>query len=148
MCTRWNLDLDFKELSSCCLCFCNDMIVCLAFPALNKNLLSLFIFIQAHLSKEWDTAASFECESHPHPPTCLFGDLAQFFVPSIQASLDEFRSKNLLTTKLMELVTAGVAVQTCLTLLTQSHVMLCCVWFGLVLLCVCFLLELGHYDVD
>ena len=105
------------------------MTVCLAFRSVPSTEQELNRFSLSNLNEEWDAAASFECESHPHPPTCLFGDLAQFFVPSIQANLEEFRSKNLLTTKLMELVVAGVAIQTCLSLLTQSHVILCYVLF-------------------
>lgn len=63
------------------------------------------------LVKEWNADASHECIVHPHPPACMFGDISQFFVPAIQVKLDEFRSKGQLETKLMPLVSSGVAVQ-------------------------------------
>lgn len=87
------------------------------------------MFIQSISStKEWNAAASYECESHPHRPTCIFGDISHFFTPAIRVKLDDFRNGSMLESKLMPMVISGVAVQTILgwVALKLWYVMLCC----------------------
>ena len=73
------------------------------------------MFIQSISStKEWNAAASYECESHPHRPTCIFQNISHFFTPAIRVKLDDFRNGSMLESKLMPMVISGVAVQTIL----------------------------------
>lgn len=63
-------------------------------------------------NEEWDPSKRRELLAHPTPPSCLFTDIGDFFVPAIKAILPQLRSGNLIETKLMPLVMSDKAVQT------------------------------------
>lgn len=66
--------------------------------------------------KEWNHHSRFECEHHPHPPQCMFGDIADFFTPAVKAILPNLHTGNLFETKLMPLVMNGHGIQMTLNL--------------------------------
>ena len=71
----------------------------------------LYLKQKAKTCKEWSSSKRRELSHHPSSPTCMFGDIAQFFVPAIQAILPDLHKGDLLQTKLMPLVASGKAVQ-------------------------------------
>lgn len=62
-------------------------------------------------NQEWDASKRRELIHHPSSPTCLFGDIAQFFTPAVQAILPQLHQGDMFQTKLMPLVASGKAVQ-------------------------------------
>ena len=68
----------------------------------------------AHASQEWVPHAQQEILAHPHPPTCLFADIASFLKPGIREVLGDLQKKDLLTCCLQTLVMDDKAVLSCL----------------------------------
>lgn len=62
--------------------------------------------------EEWNANSRTELINHPHPPTCLFADISQFFLPPVQAMLETLRSNDQFKTRLWPLVASRKAVQT------------------------------------
>ena len=71
--------------------------------------------------EEWNTASRTECNQHPHPPTCAFNDMADFFLPSVKAMLPQIQENGWIESKLMPLVMAKKAVTTILFKLHNTY---------------------------
>lgn len=61
--------------------------------------------------QEWNSASREELLNHPYPPQCLFGNVADFFIPAVRAMLPELRSNDQFNTKLLPLVLTDKAVK-------------------------------------
>ena len=64
------------------------------------------------MNKEWDHAATVELRAHPHPPTCLFKDIAGFLKSHLRCVLSDLQSTDRLTTDLEPLIETDKAVKT------------------------------------
>ncbi len=66
------------------------------------------------LSKEWNPSSRLECLEHPHPPTCMFNDMADFFLPAVKTILPQIQENGWIENKLMPLVMNRKAATTIL----------------------------------
>ena len=64
------------------------------------------------MTKEWDHAATVELRAHPHPPTCLFKDIAGFLKSHLRCVLSDLQSTDRFTTDLEPLIETDKAVKT------------------------------------
>ena len=64
-----------------------------------------------HKSKEWNKHAQAECANHPHPPECLFADIADFLLPSVKQRLSSMQQRGALATELEPLVLSNRAMK-------------------------------------
>ena len=65
---------------------------------------------RSSLLQEYAKHAQVEIRQHPHPPTCLFGDIADFLRPGLHGKLEELQRKDQLETILQPLVEQEKAV--------------------------------------
>lgn len=63
------------------------------------------------LTEEWNEASAYELKNHLYGPCFCFGNMSDFFVPSVNAMIPELRSADLFQTKLVPLVMKDKAVK-------------------------------------
>ena len=72
----------------------------------------MIMIIPLRMNKEWDHAATVELRAHPHPPNCLFKDIAGFLKSHLRCVLSDLQSTDRLTTDLEPLIETDKAVKT------------------------------------
>ena len=69
-------------------------------------------FVSLDQFKEWDGAARFELQHHPHPPTCMFADISGFLNPSVAYILKDLQSTDRLMSDLKPLIESNKGIRT------------------------------------
>ena len=71
-------------------------------------------WLAIHDAKEWQRHSQVECLNHPHAPECLYGDIADFFRPSVRQAFESMQRDDQLSSNLLPLVEKNMAVRACL----------------------------------